>query len=70
MKNFSKNKVLKVPISIREAASKQIVDTYFNGPSLITNTSNVDFNDKDLNNVRFIKVNSLPAASQQLTHKH
>ena len=27
MKNFCRNKILKVPISIREAASKQNVDT-------------------------------------------
>ena len=29
----------------------------------------VDFIDKNLNNVRFVKVNSLPAARQHLTSK-
>ena len=70
MKNFFRNKILKVPISIREAASKKNVDTSFNDPSMITNTARVDFNDKNLDNVRFIKMNSLPAVSHHLTHKH
>ena len=37
---------------------------------MITNIAHVDFNDKNLDNVRFFKVNSLPAVSQHLTHKH
>ena len=33
------------------------------------NTANVDFNDKNLDNVRFIQVNSFPAIPEQLTAK-
>ena len=58
-KNFFRIKILKVPISIREAASKNYVDTSFNDPSMITNTAHVDFNDKNLDNLRFNKMNSL-----------
>ena len=36
---------------------------------MITITAHVDFNDKNLDNVRFIKMNSLPAVSLHLTHK-
>ena len=69
-KNFFRNKYLKVPISIREAASKKYVDTSFNDPSMITNTAHVHFNVENLDNVRFIKMNSLPAVNQHLTQKH
>ena len=37
---------------------------------MITITAHVDFNDKNLHNVRFNKKNILPAFSQHLTHKH
>ena len=37
---------------------------------MITNSAQVDFNDKNLDNVRFFKVNSLPAVSQHSTHEH
>ena len=56
-------------ISIRETASKNFVDTLFTDPSKIKNTDHVEFNDKNLDNVRFVKVNSLPAVSQYLSPK-
>ena len=37
---------------------------------MIKDTAHVDFNDKNLDNFRFIKMNSVPAVSQHLTHKH
>ena len=37
---------------------------------MITTTAHVDFDDKNLDNVRFIKMNSLTAVSEHLTHKH
>ena len=42
------------PISIGEAVSKNYVDKKFNDPSIIKNTSLVDSNDKNLDNVRFV----------------
>ena len=45
------------PISIREPASKNYVDNKFNDPIIIKITAHVDFNEKNLNNVRFIKAN-------------
>ena len=53
-------KNLPEPISVREAASKNYVDNKFNDPSIIKNTTHVDFNDKNLDNVHSIKINSLP----------
>ena len=37
---------------------------------MIRNTAQVDFNEKNLDKVSFIKMNSLPAVSQHLTHKY
>ena len=62
-------KTLPHPIIIREAASKSYVDNKYNDPSIIKNTCLVDFNDKTLNSVRFIKVNSMPTLEEQLTPK-
>ena len=58
------------PISIREATSKNYVDNLFNHPSIIKNTAHVDFIDKNLDNVRFVKVNSMPAVGEHLTAKY
>ena len=68
MKNQFKIKSVKDAISIREAASKNYVDTFFNHRSMINN-AHVEFNDKSLDNVKFVKANSLPAVSQHLTPK-
>ena len=67
MKNQYKIKNLKDPIRIREAASKKFVDTLFNDPNMIKHTSHVEFNDKNLNEIRFIKIKSLPAINQHRT---
>ena len=62
-------KNLKDPIIIREPASKNYVDTFFNNPSIIKNTAFVDFNYNALDDVRFVKVNSPPAVGEHLTAK-
>ena len=67
LKNQDRIEKLPDPISIREAASKNYVDKKFNDPSIIRNTAHVDFNDKNLDNVRFIKVISMPALGKHLT---
>ena len=69
LKNQFGIKKLPHPISISEAASKLFVDNEFNDPSIIRNLAHVDFNDKNLDNVRFAKVNSLPAVREHLTPK-
>ena len=69
MKNHFRSKNLPDLISIREAASNNYVDNKFNDPSKIKNTDHVDFNDKGLDNVRFVKVNSIPTLKEQLTPK-
>ena len=61
---------LKNPISIRETASKNYVDTLINDSSTKANTAHVDFQDRNLNNIRFVKVNSMPAVGDHLTAKH
>ena len=70
LKNQYRIKNLPDPLSIREAASKNYVDNLFNDPSIIKNTTHVDFNDKNLDNVRFVKVNSMPAVGEHLTAKY
>ena len=60
LKNQYKIENLPDPISIPEAASKKYVDNKFNDPRILKNTAHVDFNDKNLDNVRFVKVNCFP----------
>ena len=52
-REFSKMKI--------DLPTKNYVDKKFNNPSIIKNTTHADFSDKNLDNVRFIKVNSMPA---------
>ena len=70
LKNQFRIKNLPDPISNGEPVSKQYVDNKFNHPSIIKNTAHVDFNDKNLDNVRFVKVNSMPAVKEHLTAKY
>ena len=70
LKNQYRIKNLPNPVSIWEAVSKQYVDNKFDDPSIIKNTAHVDFNDKNLDNVRFVKVNSMPAVGEHLTAKY
>ena len=70
LKNQYRIKNLPDPISNGEPVSKQYVDNKFNDPSIIKNTAHVDFNDKNLDNVRFVKVNSMPAVGEHLTAKY
>ena len=67
MKNQFRIKNLPDPISIREAVSKNNVDSKFNDPSIIKNTSHIDLN--DITNARFIQVNQLPQIHSHLTAK-
>ena len=70
LKNQFRIKNVPDPISIREVCSKNYVDNLFNDPSIIKNTAHVDFNDKNLDNVRFVKVNSMTAIGEHLTAKY
>ena len=63
------NSTLTLPETKNELPTKNYVDKKFDNPSIIKNTTHVDFNDKNLDNVRFIKVNSFPALPEQLTAK-
>ena len=50
--------------------TKNYVDIRLNDPSLIRNNAHVDFNDKNLDIVRFVKVNSMPAVREHLPPKY
>ena len=39
----------------------------FNDPSIKKITNHVDFNDKNLDNLKFVKVNNMPAVEEHLT---
>ena len=70
LKNQYRIKNLPDPVSVGEPVSKQYVDNKFDDPSIIKNTAHVDFNDKNLDNVRIVKVNSMPAVGEHLTAKY
>ena len=69
LKNQFRIKNLPDPISIREAASITYVDNKFNDPSVIKNTTHVDFNDKNVTTVGFIEVSQGPQFGGYLTPK-
>ena len=48
-------------VDSHQAKSKAHVVNMFSNPSKMKNSAQVDFNDKNLNNVRFVKINSLPS---------
>ena len=52
-----------------ELPNKNYVDKKFDDPIIIKNTTHVDFNIKNLDNVRDFKVNSFPAIPDYLTAK-
>ena len=69
LKNQFRIKKLPDPISIREAASKNYVDTKFNDSSIVKNNAHIDLNDRNITNARFIQANQLPQINSHLTAK-
>ena len=70
LKNQFRLKNVPDPISIREAASKNYVDNSFNDPSILKkNNAQIDLNDRNITNARFIQVNQLPQIDSHLTAK-
>ena len=69
LKNQFRIKNLPDPISIREPASKKYVANLFNDPSILKNTEQIDLNDTNITNARFIQVNQWPQIDSHLTAK-
>ena len=69
LKNQFRLKNLPDPISIREAAPKNYVDSLFNDPSINKNTAHIDLNDRIITNGRFSQVNQLSQIDSHLTAK-
>ena len=66
MKNeFEPKKLIMAPSTTEQAALKSYVHNKFNSPSVIRNNAHFDFNDKNLDNVLFFKVNS-PLLSESI----
>ena len=57
------------PRTSLEIHIKDYFDHKFNDPSLIKNVDNVDFNNKDIDNVGWVKVNKWPKDEEHLTPK-
>ena len=71
MKNWNKQtkSSWKSPKTTIELPTKYYVDNKFNDPSIMKKTDHVDFNDKTLNNVGWVKVIKMPAVVEHLTSK-
>ena len=69
LKNQFRIKNLPDPISVQEAVSKNDVDNKFNDPSILKNTEQIDLNDRNITNVRFLQVNQWPQIDSHLTPK-
>ena len=63
------NSTLTSPKTILEIPTKNYVDKKFNDSSIIKSVDNVDFNDKDIDNVGWVKVNKWPKDAEHLTPK-
>ena len=63
------NSTLTSPKTIIEIPTKNYVDNILNDPSIIKNTDNVDFNDKYIDYIRWIRVNEVPTWKNDLTPK-
>ena len=50
-------------------STKNYVDIKFDDPNIIKKTYHVDFTDENLDNVRWIKVDNMPAVEEHLTPK-
>ena len=59
------NSTLTSPKTVLEIPTKN-VGYKFDDPSIIKNTAHVDFNDKNLDNLRFVKINSMSAVGGHL----
>ena len=69
MKNQYKTKKLPCLQENSYAVWKSYVDSGLNDPSIKRNTTHVDFNHENLDKVRFVTVNGLPAVREHLTPK-
>ena len=69
LKNQYRIKNVPDPISIREIVPKNYVDNLFNNPCIVKNTAQIDLNDRNITNARFIQVNQLPQIDSHLTAK-
>ena len=69
MKNQYKIKNSPCPVENTDAVCKAYVDSGLNDPSIIRNSAHFDFNARNLDNVGFVKVISLPAVREHLTPK-
>ena len=58
------------PRTTLDIPTKIYVVNKFNDPSIIRNTAHVDFNDKNLDNVMFVKANSMLAVRERLAPKY
>ena len=64
------NSTLTLPKTVIELPCQPYVDNKFYDPSIIGNKTYAVFNDKSLDNVRFVKVNSFPVIPEHLTAKN
>ena len=63
------NSTLTLTKTIKKLPTKFYVDNTFEDPKVFKNTAHVDFNDKNLDKVRFVKIDSMPAVGEHLTAK-
>ena len=70
MKNQFKFKNLPSTVNSADCVPKSHEDGIINDPSIMRNISHVDFNNKNVDNPKFVKVTSYPAVGGHLTSKY
>ena len=69
LKNQYRIKNIPDPLSLREACSKNYVENLINDRSIVKNNADIDLNDRNITNVRFLQVNQWPQIDSHLTPK-
>ena len=69
MKYQFRIKIIPMPLDDEERLQMFYVDIEFEDSSIIRNTTDIDFTDKKVENITFVKVNYEPAVDSLLTAK-
>ena len=69
LKSQFRTKELPDPTNVQDPCSRNYVDRLFNDPSIIKNTTHIDFNERNITNARFNQVNQWNQINSHLTAK-
>ena len=63
-------KIFQIQSTLKRQLQNHVLTKKINNSSVLKNSAHVDFSEKSLDNVRFVKVNSMPAVGDHLTAEY